>query len=450
MAGTMFGWVARLNPFKTPEAKRLAVLFGVVYFAQGMWYLPNQTLTIILKERGLSAGQVADFFLIATIPWLIKPVYGLLSDFVPLFGRRRKSYFLLTSALSAVAGLVLASGALISQGPIKTQGFGVILFDRPYVATLTLVAGVELFTLMALGLAFTDVLTDAMMVEHGRPRGLTGAFQSAQWACITVASVLVGVVGGYLAETRSLRTAFALAACFPLVSMLMAVIFVREPRASFDGAAFRQTLTAVRGALAERDMWVVAGFIFFWTFSPSFGPAFLYYQTDTLKFSQQFIGTLGSLAALAGVLGASVYAPLSRKLPLKTLVNGSIGIGVAGTLAYLAYRGATSALIIDVVFGCIGMITQLALLDLAAKSCPRRVEATFFALLMSVYNGGAQLSQNVGARLYDAVGYTPLVFISAGFTAAAWLLVPLVKIDRIEARAREEANARDAAEAAPA
>ena len=42
------------------------------------------------------------------------------------------------------------------------------------------------------------------------------------------------------------------------------------------------------------------------------------------------------------------------------------------------------------------MITQLAFLDLAAKACPPRVEGTFFALLMSVFNGGTQLSQNVG------------------------------------------------------
>src|SRR5499433_4620526 len=94
-----------LHPFQTPDTRRLAVLFAVVYFAQGMWYLPNQTLTIVLKERGLSAGQVADFFFISTIPWLIKPVYGLLSDFVPLWGRKRKSYLLLTSAVAGAAGL---------------------------------------------------------------------------------------------------------------------------------------------------------------------------------------------------------------------------------------------------------------------------------------------------------------------------------------------------------
>ena len=124
-------------------------------------------------------------------------------------------------------------------------------------------------------------------------------------------------------------------------------------------------------------------------------------------------------------------------MPLRRLINLSIGAGVIATLAYLVYRDAWSALVIEAAFGCVGMITQLAFLDLAAKACPRHVEATFFALLMSVFNGGTQLSQNVGGRLYDWYGYAPLVLISAGFTALAWVLVPLVRIDRIEARARE-------------
>src|SRR5207253_7123693 len=392
MALAMFGWLVRLNPFKTPDTQRLAVLFGVVYFAQGMWYLPNQAITIVLKDRGLTAGQVAVFFLITTIPWLIKPAYGLLSDFVPLFGRRRLSYFMLTSGLAALTGLILASGSLISHGPCGTLGATLPVVGA---VSFTLVSGVGLSTLMALGLAFTDVLVDAMMVENGRPRGLTGACQSVQWACITVASFLVGVAGGYLAETRSLRAAFLLAACFPAISMLMGAGFVREPRVSFDRDAFRQTLLALRGALVHRDMWLVAGFILFWTFSPSFGPAFLYYQTDTLGFSQQFIGTLGSLSAVAGVIGATIYAPISRRFPLKRIVNAVIGLGVVGTLAYLLYRGTASALIIDIVFGCVGMIAQLALLDLAAKSCPKLVEATFFALLTSLHNGGSQLSQHL-------------------------------------------------------
>ncbi len=216
----------------------------------------------------------------------------------------------------------------------------------------------------------------------------------------------------------------------------MTAFFVRERPARESTKEFWTTWAAIRDALREREIWVVGGFILFWTFSPSFGPAFLYYQTDVLHFSQQFIGHLAALAAVAGVVGAFIYAPLSRRMPLTRLINISIGAAVAGTLAYLVYRGVWSALIIDIAFGCIGMITQLAFLDLAAKSCPRHIEATFFALLMSVYNGGTQLSQNVGARLYDSLGYTPLVLISTAFTALAWVLVPLLRIDRIEAKAK--------------
>src|SRR2546428_10947106 len=264
----MRAWLERLSPFKTPEAKRLAVLFGVVYFAQGMWYLPNQTITIVLKDRGLSASQVADLTLITIVPWFIKPLYGLLSDFVPLFGRRRQSYFLLACSLAATTGLVLAWGDPIAQGAIRRLDvFGVTSF--------TLVAGVGLFTAMALGLAFTDVLTDAMMVENGRPRGLTGAFQSVQWACITVASVLVGVLGGDLAGTRSLRVAFFLAACFPLISLIMAVYFVRETPTRADKAAFGETWLAIRATLGAREIWLGAGFISFFWFSPLFCPALL-------------------------------------------------------------------------------------------------------------------------------------------------------------------------------
>jgi len=45
------------------------------------------------------------------------------------------------------------------------------------------------------------------------------------------------------------------------------------------------------------------------------------------------------------------------------------------------------------------------------------------------------------------VGYEWLVYISAAMTALTWALMPLVKIDRIEAKVREEATA-DAAAAA--
>ena len=42
------------------------------------------------------------------VPWTIKPVFGLLSDFVPLFGSRRRSYLLLANGVAAASLLLLA------------------------------------------------------------------------------------------------------------------------------------------------------------------------------------------------------------------------------------------------------------------------------------------------------------------------------------------------------
>jgi predicted MFS family arabinose efflux permease len=126
---------------------------------------------------------------------------------------------------------------------------------------------------------------------------------------------------------------------------------------------------------------------------------------------------------------------MSRRTALNRMLQVAIGIGVASTLAYLLYQDATSAILIDVTFGGIGMLGTLAFLDLATKACPKEAEGTCFALLMSLYNGGVQGSQIVGGWLYDSLGYTWLILLSAVCTALCWLLLPLVDVERIEALA---------------
>ena len=161
-----------LTWFRPAEGRRLALVFAVVYFAQGMWHLPAQPITFTLKERfGYSATQVASFFAVTTLPWLIKPAYGLLSDCVPLFGR-------LAEELSDADQRVGHHGWPRAQSCSPSSRHGVMAI---------------LFTAMGFGLAFTDVVVDALMVEHGQRWQLTSTFQSVQWASIHSASVLVGV-----------------------------------------------------------------------------------------------------------------------------------------------------------------------------------------------------------------------------------------------------------------
>jgi MFS family permease len=306
----------------TREPFRLGAVFALVYFATAMYELPTQTLTVVLKERlGLSASRAATFFFLVSIPWFAKPLYGLLSDFVPIFHRRRKSYLIITMILATSAGFMLSFRKGMEYWSIT-----------------------PLYMTMALGIAFSDVMVNAIMVEVGRPRGLTGLFQSVQWGAAYAGIIVVGAIGGYFAESRNLRGAFALTAWSTLLSCVIATFFIHEP-ASFLDTHLRDNWLWLRKAFSTRSSWIVFAFILFWTFSPSFGPAFLYYQTDVLKFRQQFIGWLSSLSSAAAVVGAVLYAALSRRLPLTTLVIIAIGLGCLSTLAYLLYRDIPAQLL---------------------------------------------------------------------------------------------------------
>src|SRR5947209_15284293 len=82
------------------EAWRLGLLFGAIYFLQGIGEptdgLIAQPLRSLLKGWGRSAGEITAFSALLALPWTFKPIYGLLSDFVPLFGTRRKGYLILS------------------------------------------------------------------------------------------------------------------------------------------------------------------------------------------------------------------------------------------------------------------------------------------------------------------------------------------------------------------
>ena len=124
----------------------------------------------------------------------------------------------------------------------------------------------------------------------------------------------------------------------------------------------------------------------------------------------------------------------------KQLIYFAIVAGVIATLAYLGYRSELSAIVLSLAFGSVAMFIQLTFLDLAARVCPKQAEATFSALLTSVYDGAVQLSQITGGWLYDQGGFTRLIFISAAFTAICWLLVPPLKLEEVAPRRETHEN----------
>ena len=73
----------------------LLLFFALVYVVEGVGQISgliSQPLNFYLKEVHGWTPCRSRLHHGVQLPWIIKPVYGIVSDFVPLFGYRRKSY----------------------------------------------------------------------------------------------------------------------------------------------------------------------------------------------------------------------------------------------------------------------------------------------------------------------------------------------------------------------
>src|SRR6266436_8659506 len=103
--------IAYPAPSRTAEEyrhiNRLMLFFAIVYVVEGIGQarvgIIFQPLNYYLKVIGWTPLQVTAYLAILNFPWVIKPVFGLVSDFIPLFGYRRKSYLIISSLCAAGA-----------------------------------------------------------------------------------------------------------------------------------------------------------------------------------------------------------------------------------------------------------------------------------------------------------------------------------------------------------
>jgi MFS family permease len=377
---------------------------GVCQAKSGIVWLP---LTYFLKQtQGWDPVQVSVSLAVLDVPWIIKPLYGLVSDFIPLFGYRRR-YYLLGANVAGIASF--AAVGILSQPA----------------------ALISALTVTSIAMAISSTQCGAILVETGHKLGGSARFVNQQWLWYNIAQMAAVLLGGGLLEflppLASLHTAAWVAAAAPL-SILAAALLVPEDRTALNLQAFRSRARALLDAFRTPALWMVAGFLFLYYFSPGFGTPLYYQMTDRLGFSQAFIGLLSSVNAGGWIIGGVLYQWKLAALPTLVLLKLSILAGVVATLAYLVLFGPVSAVFIWLLGGISSMIATIATLSLAAEACPDGAEGFAFAGLMSIINLASPAADMIGSVLYERVfarSLTPLIVVSAAATALVCLLLPL-------------------------
>ena len=404
---------AKTGSSSTAPANNVFLLYIVIAYAtQGIaqhFCLIAQPLEYyMLKSLSLNAAQVAALLSILMIPWMVKPIFGILSDSLPLGGYRRKSYLTLFYGMSSIC--YLASAA--------TQ-------------SLHFLIAALFFT--AMGMAAGTVIICGLTLEVGRPHSETRKFQALQAVSYYSANIGSFLLGGYLCGHMLPSNALAIAAIIAAVPCLMTALaswfMVQEVKTKVNPPS----LKALKARLAPakfRKLLYVALFMCCWSFSPGFGTPLYFHQTKDLGFDQIFIGQLGALFSVGMIGGAICYRKfLDKKTTPQKQAKIAVIVGTTSTLAYLLLGSPTSAVCLELFRGFAEMLAILLVYGLAADVSPKDFESTTIALLVAAYNIAEQISINVGASLYTFVfkdGFPALIIVSAVATLACWLLIPLL------------------------
>ncbi|WP_414543135.1 folate/biopterin family MFS transporter [Nostoc sp. CCY0012] len=400
-----------------PSAELMAIL--TVYFVQGILGLARLAVSFFLKdELLLSPAQVSALFGIVALPWIIKPVFGFISDGLPIFGYRRRPYLVLSGLLGAISWVSLAT-----------------IVHTSWAATLAIALG-------SLSVAVSDVIVDSLVVERARVESQAdaGSLQSLCWGASAFGGLLTAYFSGMLLEHFTTRTVFWITASFPLIVSAVAWLIAETPISkdspdSNNSLSTKHQLKQLRQAITQKAIWLPTAFVFVWLATPTADAAFFFFSTNELHFQPEFLGRVRLVTSGASLIGIWIFQRFLKSVSFRLIFGWSTVLSAAlGMTMLLLVTHTNRALGIDdhwfslgdsLILTVMGQIAYMPVLVLAARLCPPGVEATLFAVLMSVSNLAGMVSYEFGAMIMHWLGITETNFESL------WLLVIITNLSTL-------------------
>jgi len=389
-----------------------------IYVVRGILNLARLAISFFLKdELGLTPAEVSVLTGFAVLPWVIKPLFGFLSDGFPILGYRRRPYLILSGLLGTFSWLALAT-----------------VVNSAWTATIALL-------ISSASIAISDVIVDSQVVERAREESLAnaGSLQSLSWGATAFGGLITAYFSGSLLELFAPKTIFAMTAVFPLVFCTMAWLIAEQP---IPPAKQEQALTNIQKqiqqlwqAIHQKRILLPTLFIFIWQSTPTSDSAIFFFITNELGFEPEFLGRVRLVSSFASLAGVWIFQRFLKTVPFRQVLGWSTVISaVLGMSVLLLVTHANRALGIDdywfslgdnLILSAIGEIALMPILVLAARLCPSGIEATFFALIMSIFNLAGFLSQELGGLLTSLLGVTENNF------DRLWLLVILTNLSTL-------------------
>ncbi|KAK0572837.1 hypothetical protein LWI29_038001 [Acer saccharum] len=343
---------------------------------------------------------------ITSIPWIVKPLWGLLTDVLPIFGYRRRPYFMLAGFLGVTSMLLVSL-----HGKLHLA-----------LAVLSLTTG-------SAGVAIADVTIDACVAQNSIiHRSLASDMQSLCSLTSSIGALVGFTISGIFVHLIGPKGVFGLLAIPATLVFLVGTLLDEPPVTNFNYKQVNQKF-----ADAGKAMWTTLKFPLVWrpclymylsfVLSLDINEGLFYWYTDSKagpSFSKETVGYILSVGPVGSLLAAILYQNALKDYPFRDLLFwAQLLSGLSGMLdLMLVLRWNLAfgipdfvAIVIDEgVSKMVGKLKWMPLLVLSSRLCPPGIEGTFFALLMSIDNAGVLSSSWGGGLLLHILKVTRTKF----------------------------------------
>jgi Na+/melibiose symporter-like transporter len=282
-------------------------------------------------------------------------------------------------------------------------------------------------------MAMSSAVAGGVLVESGQRYGNANQLVTQQWLWYGLSNLAARLGGGYLAGNSGPADGLRTAAIILVVPLLCIVALTWALTPDRPRAEAPKTLRAILGEMGalvrSRRLLLVAAFLFCFTYNPGLQTPLYFHLTNELRFTQDFVGTLGAAAASGSIVGVLACRALAKRKRMRTMFYICVALGVTTTLANFALVDRFWAVLVYFSAGVSAVFGLVMAGTLAAEVCPGGQEGLCFAAMMSIENAASIASDASGSYMFDAFFHRqlgPLIVVSAAFTACSAILIWLL------------------------
>ena len=379
--------------------RQLFEMFAAVYFVQGViqayqlnFFKPH------MDSEGIDADRLAIVASLGLVPFVIKWLFGLISDRYPLFGRGHRTPYMLIGLVATA----IAFGTAFFVDP--SESFGVL-------AAMVLTA--------TFFMALFDTTADALSVDVVPPddHSVVQAWMNGGRAA---GLVVVSLGFGFLADAAGYRFIFLAIAALLLVPLWF-VNRVREPatrRAEhrFDRRAFRVLVEPRYAAFC-------LVLILAWTAFQGIDGLVTFYMSNELDATASTIGLYGTIKGVGILAGGVGLAFLVRGTNRRVAAFTTLVLVTLGGLTVATLDSVTAILVFAPLWGVVVGFQWTNYVTFTMGITDLRVAGSMFAIFQTMSNIGIGAGEGIATALSDNLGFAA---VFRGLALANLVVIPLM------------------------